>query len=170
MTGFLFFANIHFSMAIPKKIVNFLEKNKAKHELIKHRKVFTAFDKAVTLRLAPRIIGKTLVIRLDKNPAFILIPANKNLDKQKLKKLAKAKNVDFIKEAWMKKNLKGIKVGAVPPFGILWKLATFMDRGLTLETKIILNSGDYNFSIKISPANFKKLVPNLIIGNFSQRR
>ncbi len=148
-------------MAIPQKIIKFLEKNKAKYEIIKHRTVYTAFDKAATLRLPPKIIGKTLVVKLDKNQALILISANKNLDKQKLRKLAKAKSIDFIKEAWMKKNLKGIKIGAIPPFGSIWKLQTFMDRGLTDNPKIIINSGDYNFSIKISPANLKKLIPNL---------
>jgi Ala-tRNA(Pro) deacylase len=157
-------------MAIPKKVINFLEKSKVRYELIKHRTVYTAFDKAATLRVKPKIIGKMLIVRLDKNPALVLIPANKNLDKQKLKKLAKIKNIDFIKEAWMKKNLKGIKIGAVPPFGNLWGLRTFLDRGLTQNPEIIINSGDYNFSIKISPAVLKKITPDLIIGNFSQTR
>lgn len=154
-------------MAIPKKIINFLDKNSAKYETIKHRTVYTAFDKSATLKVRPKIIGKTLAMKLDKNTVLVLIPANKNLDKQGLKKLAKAKSVDFVKEAWMKNNLKGIKMGAVPPFGNLWKMSTFMDKGLTQNPKIIINSGDYNFSLKISPAVLKKLIPDLIVNNFS---
>jgi len=157
-------------MSIPKKLLNFLEKAKVKYEPIEHRTVFTAFDKAQTLKVSEKVIGKTLVVRLDKNPVLVLIPANKNLDKAKLKKLAKAKKIDFIKEAWMKKNLKGTKVGAIPPFGSLWKLATFADKALLKESKIILNTGDYSWSIKINPANFKKLLPDLIIGNFTKKR
>ena len=163
-------------MAIPQKIIKFLERNKAKYETIKHRTVYTAFDKAATLRVSQKIIGKTLVVKLDKNPALVLIPANKNLDKQKLKKIAKAKSVDFLKEAWMKKNLKGVKIGAVPPFGLqpghhpTRKMSTFADKTLLKEQKIIVNAGDYNSSIKITPANLKKLMPNLITGNFSQAR
>ncbi len=157
----------YFNMAIPQKITKFLDKNKAKYEVLKHKTVYTAFDKAATLRVAPKIIGKTLVVKLDKNQALVLIPANKNLDKQKLKKIAKAKSIDFIKEAWMKKNLKGIKMGAVPPLGSLWKMPTFIDRGLTRNPKIIVNSGDYNFSIRISPAVLKKIIPNSIINSFS---
>ena len=157
-------------MSIPSKIINFLDKNKAKYEIIKHRTVYTAFDKAATLRVTPKIIGKTLVVKLDKNPALILIPASKNLDKQKLKKIAKIKSIDFIKEAWMKKNLKGIKIGAVPPFGNLWKLQTFVDRGLTQNPKIIINGGEYTFSIKIKAGDMKKLIPDLMMGNFSKSR
>jgi len=157
-------------MAIPQKIIKFLEKAKVKYEPIGHRTVYTAYDKAATLRVPAKIVGKTLVIRFDRNVGLVLIPANKNLDKLKFKKAAKAKSIDFVKEAWMKKNLKGLKVGTVPPFGNLFKLPTFADRGLMKNQKIIVSAGNYNWSIKITPANFKKLVPDLIIGNFGKTK
>ena len=147
-----------------------MEKNKVKYEAIQHRIVYTAFDKAATLKVPERIVGKTLVMKMDKKIGLALIPANKVLDKEKFKKMAKAKNVDFIKEAWMKKNLKGLKVGAIPPFGNLWRLLTFIDKSLLNQPKIIINGGDYNFSIKITPASLKKLIPDLVIGNFSKAR
>ena len=175
--------------------IDFLEKAKVKYELIEHRQVFTAQDKAATLKVKPNIIGKTLVLKIDKRISVVLIPANKNLDKNKFsafvkhyggsavasreggKKVAKAlptgrqvKNLDFISERIMKNQLKGVKVGAIPPFGNLWDFSTFVDKSLTLQPKIIVNSGDHNWSIKISPAVFKKLIPDLIIGNFSKPR
>jgi Ala-tRNA(Pro) deacylase len=155
-------------MAIPKKIINFLEKNKVKYEVIKHKTVYTALDKAATLKTPKKIIGKTLLLKLDKKPALVIIPADKNLDKQKLKKIAKAKEIDFIKENWMKKNLKGLKVGAIPPFASLWKMSIFGEKNLFSQPKIIINSGDYSFSIRINPKDFKKICPDIKIGNFSQ--
>jgi len=157
-------------MPIPQKLIKFLEKNKVKYTPVKHRTVYTAYDKAATLKLPQKIVGKTLVVRLDKNVALLLVPANKNLDKGKFKKVARVRNVDFVKEAWMKKNLKGIKIGAIPPFGNLWRLPTFIDKSLINQPKIIVNGGDYNWSIKISPTIFKKLIPNLVSGNFSKSR
>jgi len=138
--------------------------------MIKHRTVYTAFDKAATLKVKPNLIGKTLVLKTDVNLGIVLIPANKNLDKNKFRKIARAKKVDFTTERLIKNKFKGVKVGAIPPFGELWKTQTFMDRGLFNNPKIIINSGDYNFSIKISPAVLKKIVPNLTIGNFSKSR
>lgn len=35
---------------IPAKIKKFLEKNKIKHEVLKHRTVYTAYDMAQTLK------------------------------------------------------------------------------------------------------------------------
>lgn len=157
-------------MLIPSKIKNFLDKNKVKYEAIEHKTVFTAFDKATTLRIPQKIVGKTLTLKTDKKYVLALIPANKNLDKMKFRKVAKATQIDFAKEAWVKKNLKGVKVGAVPPFGILWKLPTFIDRSLMNQTKIIVNGGVWNWSIKITPAAFKKIVPGLILGGLCKPR
>ena len=70
----------------------------------------------------------------------------------------------------MKKNLKGVKEGANPPFGNLYKLKTFVDRGLMLNKKIIINSGDNKSSIKINPLILKKIIPDLVIGNFTKKR
>ncbi len=157
-------------MSIPQKIIKFLNKAGVKYETIKHRTVYTAYDKAATLKLPPKIIGKTLLVKMEKMPALFLIPANKNLDLQKIKKTTKLKKVDFIKERWIKKNLKGVKVGAIPPLGNLWKMPTFIDRGLLKQSKIIINAGDYNWSLKISSANLKKIIPGLLIGNFSRTK
>jgi len=170
-------------MAIPKKLIKFLEKAKVKYKIIQHRTVYTAFDKARTLKMPEKIIGKTLIVKLGKpGTKFVLalLPANKNLDKGKFKKVVNKwqkhlgekvfKTCDFATEAWMKRNLKGVKVGAIPPFGSLWRLPTFVDRGLMKNSKIIVSAGDYDCSFKISPANLKKLVPDLIIGSFSQAK
>lgn len=167
-------------MAIPQKIIKFLEKEKIKYEPIEHRIVYTAYDKAITLRVSPKIIGKTLILKTDKDFAFVLVPANKNLDKLKFKKLINnwrrktnqkpIKNIDFVSESWMKKNLKGIKLGSVPPLGNLFGFPTFVDNSLMKSSKIIINGGDHNWSIKITPAVLKKTTPDLIMDNFCKAR
>jgi len=158
-------------MNIPAKIKGFLEKNRVKYEIVEHKTVYTAYDKAATLKIKPNIIGKTLIIKFGKEIAFILIPGNKNLDLKLLKKTLKtASKIDFVGEKWMKNNLKGIKLGAAPPFGILWKFKTFADRNLLKNPKIIINSGIHEISLKITPAEFKKHIPNLIVSNFGKAK
>ena len=183
-------------MAIPKKVINFLEKGKVKYEAIGHRTVYTAFDKAKTLKRGPlaggwrvgrspgKMVGKTLILKMDGKLTVVLIPANKNLDLQKFKKLAKAlpaaclpdrqgrqvKKIDFASERLIKNKFKGVKVGAIPPFGNLWGLRTFIDNFLMREKEIILNGGDYNFSIKLKSKEIKKLVPDSIFGNFGKKK
>ena len=157
-------------MAIPKKIIKFLEKNKIKYEIIKHKIVYTAFDKAQTLKVPEKIIGKTLILKIDGELAMVLISADRNLEINKLKKIVQKKKVELASEKLIKNKIKGVKVGAIPPFGNLWAISTFFDRSLIDQPKIIINGGDYQWSIKIKSSDFKRLIPNLIIGNFSKKR
>ena len=151
---------------IPQKIIKFLQKAKVKYEIIKHRIVYTAYDKAKTLRIPEKIVGKSLIFKMGGKLAIALIGANKNLDLQRIKKLTKIKKLDFVSEKVIKNKFKGMRVGAVPPLGGLWGISTFIDKSLMNQPKIIINSGDYNFSIKINGVSLKKIVPDLIVGSF----
>lgn len=148
-------------MSIPQKIIKYLDKNKIKYEIVGHRKVYTALDSAETQKLKPQLVAKTLVMKMNNDYCLALLPANKNLDKNKFKKAAKKvnpkiKNVDFAREPWMKKNLPG-KVGATPAFGKLLKLPVFMDKALCKSKNLILNTGEYTESFKIKTNQFVKL-------------
>lgn len=178
-------------MPISKSILNFLDKSNIKYEALEHRTVFTAFDKAATLGVKPETVAKTVVVSLDKKDhALAIIPANKNLDKKKLLKLINSSmkinsshpplkirggveyfsHLDFAEEKWMKKNLKGVKVGATPPFGQIFKIPAFIDNILAKQSKIIVSSGNYENSLKISPAALFRADKNLVKGNFSQKK
>lgn len=157
-------------MAIPQKIIKFLDKSRVKYKILKHKTVFTAFDKSQTLKVPEKIVGKTLVLKANGNLILALIPANKNLDFKKIKSIIKEKKIILGSEKLIKNKLKGVKVGAVPPFGNLWKIKTLVDKCLRKEKKIILNSGDWNFSIEISPKDLQKLVPDLVWGSFSKKK
>ena len=166
------------SMAISKKITNYLDKNKYRYEIIEHRTTYTAWDISQTEKVNPREVAKALVMKVDRDCAIAVIPADRNLDKKKFLKLFNAqrkkagekcaKKADFAKEAWMKKNVPG-KVGATPPFNKLLKMDIFADRLLLKNKKIYLGSGEYNMSIKINLSQYlKKEEP--ITGSFSRRK
>jgi len=163
-------------MAVPQKIINFLEKAKVKYEIIEHKTVFTAFDKSQTLKVPEKIVGKTLILKANNSLVFVLIPANKNLDLKKIKKKIEKdaerpkEKVELASERLIKKKIKGVKLGAIPPFGNLWKCQTFVDNSIKREKEIIVNGGDWNFSIKILTKDLKKLIPDLVFGSFSKKK
>ena len=166
-------------MAILKSLQNLLEKNKIKHEVIDHKKVYTALDSAETQHIKPQEVVKTLIMKIgSRKYVMALIPANKNLDKKKfLKEINKwlkkgeektVKTVEFVKEAWMKKNIKG-KIGATVPIGSLSKVVTFIDRGLLKNKNLIINTGDYKKSIKLATKKFLGL-EEMIMGSLSEAK
>ncbi|MBC7073960.1 YbaK/EbsC family protein [Candidatus Parcubacteria bacterium] len=155
---------------LSKKILNFLEKSRAKYKVLNHRTVYTAFDKSQTLKVSPKIVGKTLILKAQKELIFVLISADKNLDLDKIKKKLKTKDVKLATEKEIIKKIKGVKVGAIPPFGNLWKIKTLIDNSFKKQKKMIINGGDWTVSIEISPKELQKIVPDLIWGNFSKKK
>ncbi len=144
-------------MTISAKLNKFLSQNKVKFEEIKHRQVFTGLDKAATLRVKPGLIAKTLVMRSGKDLAMAILAANRNLNKKKFAKASKLKNPDFVSETLIKNRIKGFKVGAIPPFGQLFKMPTFIDRGLLKEKMVFISAGNYETSLKLSSKVLEKL-------------
>jgi len=155
---------------IPKKVENYLGKAGIKCEVIGHRTVYTAFDKAATLKIKPAAIAKVLVVKLDKDLALAVIGGDKNLDIDKLLKLAKAKKIDFAKEKIIGETFKGIDPGAIPPFSDLWEVKVFCDKKLLELPKMILSAGSYESSIKLTAAAFKKATPGMVAGIFSKAK
>jgi len=176
---------------LPKTIQKFLEKNKSKYEAIEHKTVYTAFDKVATLHAKAATVGKTVVVAFDGGIyALGIIPADKNLDKKKLIAAINKgiegegaypyKKVDFASEQWMKNHIKGVDLGATPPFGTMFKynlkkncktdLIFFIDKAMTKQPKIIVNGGRYETSIKITPAALIKLNQEAIKGSFSMAK
>jgi len=165
-------------MPANQALLKLLDKNKIKYEILEHKMVYTAFDLARTLHLDAKQIGKDLVIKVDSEYVVAIISATRNLDIAKLKKVINtqrkkegkkaAKKIVFANEVWMKKNLKG-KVGANPPFGTLQKLPLYLDKALIKVKKMIVNGGDYTFSVILSPKQFIKL-EKPILGSFGKAK
>jgi len=163
-------------MVIPKKIINFLEKSGIKNDVIYHRKVYTAIDKARTLKIKDSLVAKTVVLKVDRLPLIVLISADAILNLERLKKVLdsgsekKVKKISFASEKWIKENLKGMKEGAIPPFGSIWGFPVLVDKRLMKNARIIVNSGSHRESIRLTPAALRKLIPDLREGIFSKKR
>ncbi len=155
-------------MAIAKKLVNHLGKNKIKYEILCHKIVYTAYDLAQTLKVKLNEIAKTLVVKADKNYVLVVVSANQMLDLGKLKKILKAKKIEIAKENVMQKMFK-IKPGTITPFGSLYKLSIYCEKNLTKLKTAILGGGSYKDSVKMKISDFVKL-EKPVIGVFGKKR
>lgn len=163
-------------MKTPKKIINFLDKFGISYDIIEHRKVYTALDKAKTLRVKESMVGKTVVLSYGSYRFLVLVSADSIINLDKLakvvsKKIGKdVKKISFASEKWIKENIKGMRQGATPPFGDIWNLPVFVEKSFLKNTKIIINSGIHTESIKMTPIAFKKVNNNLVEAVFSKKR
>ncbi len=164
---------------ISKKLIDYLDKNKYKYEIIKHRTTYTSWDTAQTEKVKPQEVVKTLVMKVDKDWFVAALPSNRNLEKKSLLKTInsktgkeenkKFKKIDFADEKWLKKNIKIGKLGSIPPFCELLKREIYFDKILLKNKKIYLNSGEYDASIRVNLSQYLKN-EKPILGSFSVKK
>ncbi|MFH2136664.1 MAG: YbaK/EbsC family protein [Patescibacteria group bacterium] len=155
-------------MAIPKKLLSYLDKTKIGYKIVRHKTVYTAYDAAQTLGVKLGEIAKTLLIKADKNYLLAVLPASHKLDFGKLKKLVKAKKIEIAKEGMMKKMFK-IKPGALSPFGQIYKVPVYVDKGILRAKKIIAGAGTFEESVAMTAKNFLKATGG-ILGIFGKKK
>ena len=160
-----------------KKLENLLKKKKIKYKLIKHKKVYTAYDAAATQHINLKTVGKCLLMKANKDFIIIVLSAKKKLDKNKLKKVINKerkkndekliKKLDFCSEAIIKRRITG-KKGAMAGFGSLYGFKTYVDSGLMRQKKINLNAGSFIESIEMLPAQYRKVEGEMIVGSIGK--
>jgi len=153
-------------MAVSKKFLKAIEENRIKHEVLRHKKVYNAFDKSKTLKMSPKKVVKTLVLKIDKNLAILNLRADQKINFKKLEKFGK--KISLLNEKEIKKKLKGATLGSVLPLGIFWKIKTLMDNSVKKKKEIVVNSGDCVISISLSPKALEKIEPEIIWGSFGK--
>ncbi len=154
---------------IPAKIRNFLIKNKIKHDILKHKTVYTAYDMANTLKKKLNEVAKTIVIRADKGHVLVVLPASHQVDFKALKKILKAKKIDIDKENVMVKIFK-VKAGALSAIhGTINKIPVYVDKSLTKAKKIVAQAGSFEESLHLTAKEFIRAVGGQL-ASFSKKR
>ena len=140
-----------------KKVQNYLKKTNLSHELIPHKKVYTAYDASQTLKMQPKQIVKSLIVKVKNNFALILLSADKNIDFKKLAKQFNAKPIDvkIPDEKVLMKKL-GIKPGTAHVFGEIYKIPVVIEKDLAKLNDAVFSSGDLTQSLKLKVNDFIK--------------
>lgn len=143
-------------MSLPKKLVSYLEKNKVRYEILKHRVAFTAYDLAATLHVPQIGVAKALLLKTERGLVLALLSAAHSLDTARLLKLLKSKKARILKEAEM---VKILKLGKKPlhAFSKLYKVPIVMERSLLKNKQLILPSGTFTESLRMPLKSFLTL-------------
>ncbi|MFA5889157.1 MAG: YbaK/EbsC family protein [Candidatus Paceibacterota bacterium] len=112
--------------------------------------------KALITRVKKPGVGKLFVM--------FVVQGSKKFDTAKIKEQFGLSDIRFATEEEVLKITNGVLLGGVPPFGNLFNLSIYVDRGLLQQEKIIFNAGDKSFSIGMKSTDYADLV-NPIIGD-----
>ncbi|HTW95424.1 MAG TPA: YbaK/EbsC family protein [Tepidisphaeraceae bacterium] len=131
------------------RICEFLQGNGISYELRSHAPAFTAPQVAQYSHIPGKHMAKTIVVWIDGNLALAVVPATKDLNLEYLCRQAEARSVRLAEEGEFVGRFRGCQLGAVPPFGNLFGIRTYVDYDLTLEDTIAFNAGTHTDLIQM---------------------
>lgn len=152
---------------IPTKVIKYLEKAGIDHDILEHKTVYTAIDAAATMKKKLNEIAKSLLVKADRDYYLVLLPADNDIDFEKLKKAIGKKHQKEIKTIKIpgEKMVEGalrVKAGGVTAFGKMHKLAMVADKKFAKLKKAVFASGSNNHSIEMAIKDFFTLEEPLV--------
>lgn len=150
-------------MAI-KALKDYLDNQHVKYTCINHSPAFTAQEIAAAAHISGKQLAKTVIVKMGKQFAMVVLPANEHVNFTSLKDLVKGVQIDLAKESEFKAKFPECEVGAAPPFGNLFGMPVFVSSHLSDHDQIIFNSGSHSELMKLAYRDFERLVhPEVIV-------
>jgi Ala-tRNA(Pro) deacylase len=141
-----------------KKLKEFLDTEKVKYVTITHSPAYTAQDIAAAAHISGKEMAKTVMVKVDGEIAMVVLPASMKVDFGRLLDATGALEVELAHESEFKDLFPGCALGAMPPFGNLFGLRTFVAEELTEDEEIAFNAGSTTELIKLAFNDYARLV------------
>src|SRR5207244_13476543 len=124
-------------MEIPKRLIDCLNENKVRYEILHHPEAVTAQRIAQAEHVKGRHHAKVVIIKSgEQQHLMMVLPADHQIDLEKVEKaIGKACLLD--KEQEFKSLFADCAIGAMPPFGNLYGLPTHVDKHLAEQDYIV---------------------------------
>ena len=144
-------------MEMPRRLIECLDENKVRYEVLQHPEAVSAQRIAQAEHVKGRHHAKVVIVKSGDAHLMMVLPADHHIDLEKVEK-AVGKPVSLDKEQEFKSLFPDCAIGAMPPFGNLYGLPTYVDRDLAEQDYIVFEAGTHTDAIKMSYRDYEKIV------------
>ncbi len=149
-------------MSVSQRLRDLLDQRGVKYVVVTHSPAYTAQEIAQSLHLPGREIAKVVVIRHAGALALAVLPAQARVD---LARLATALGGEAVlaSEREFAAAFTDCELGAMPPFGSLYGLDTYVDESLARDRQIAFNAGTHTEAIRMSFEDYRRLAAPVLL-------
>lgn len=118
-------------------------------EVITHPKRYTAQERAAVSRITGHRLTKVIVLRDGDWFGLAVLPAAASLDLDQVRRLTGRPGLTLAREQDFASLFPDCDAGAMPPFGRLYGLTTFLDSALADEPELVFEAGSHDEEIRM---------------------
>jgi len=139
-------------------LTELLDREGIRYITIQHSQAYTAQEVAAAAHVPGREMAKTVVAKIDGKPALVVLPAGEKVNLEQLRANTGAREVELATEQEFAGLFPGCELGAMPPFGNLYGLDTYVTTSLAEDDEIAFNAGTHTELIKMPYRDFDRVV------------
>jgi Ala-tRNA(Pro) deacylase len=145
------------TVKIPKRLIDCLKENKVRYETLRHPEAITAQRIAQVEHVKGRHHAKVVMLKSGKEHLMAVVSADQRIDLQKLEKII-GRPVALGTEEEFMAFFPDCATGAMPPFGNLYDVPTYVDTHLAQEDCIVFEAGTHTDAIKMNYSDYEEIV------------
>jgi len=134
-----------------------LDDHQVRYVTVRHSPAFTAQEVAASAHISGYEMAKTVMIKVDGTLAMAVLPAPLHVDLRQLRDVTGAATVELATETEFKTLFPECELGAMPPFGRLYGMDTYVAQRLAEDEYIAFNAGTHTELIRMRFRDFEKL-------------
>jgi Ala-tRNA(Pro) deacylase len=136
----------------------FLDGRGIRYVTVRHSPAFTSQEVAASAHISGYEIAKTVMVKVNGKMAMAVLPAPLHVDLRHLTQLIGADQVELATESEFKALFPECELGAMPPFGPLYGIETYVAERLTKDEYIAFNAGTHTELFRMRYRDFEQLV------------
>jgi Ala-tRNA(Pro) deacylase len=155
-------------MAVTPAVQEFLRRANVAYSVFPHVAAYTAQEEAAVTHVPGRDWAKAVVFFADGIPVQAVVPADLEVDMDRLAVLAGAASIRLADDDELRWLYPDCERGAMPPLGPLYRQAVFVDASLAAEEQIVFNAGTHADAVSMRYADYAAIA-HPVVGRFARR-
>jgi len=143
---------------IAKKLKDFLDSYGVRYVSVQHSPAFSAQEVAALVHVPGREMAKTVIVNVKGDLAMAVLPANYHIDFHRLMDALRTSDMYLATEEEFQNRFPDCELGAMPPFGNLYGMKTYVATSLSEDEHITFEAGSHSEVITLSWEDYARLV------------
>lgn len=140
------------------RLQQYLDQEEVYYAVMTHSPAGSAQEIAAAAHVPGREMAKTVMMKVDGEMVMVVLPASSKVDVGRLLDATGAFEVELAREGEFGHLFPGCDLGAMPPFGNLFGMRTFVAEELTEDEEIAFNAGSATELIRMAYRDYERLV------------
>ncbi len=138
-------------------LFEYLDRQQANYSCRPHSVAYTAPETAESGHINGRNFAKVVMIKIDAELAMMVLPAHYHVALDVLKTVLVVDSIELATEKEFSHRFPRCEIGAMPPFGHLYGLQTFMVPVFEADQDIAFNAGTHSELIRMPLEEYLRL-------------